>query len=255
MIVTSAAYLLFYRRRTESVLGGPFFEKLFAVTDGDNIESQPTSRAPSPAGEGKRLDGSSRNGSSSALRGVGAAHQAGVGGADETVVSTRTGVDDDLPAYSMRDPLRNTINPQELAANTLESMEVDGDGEVDEGIADIHPALDHDEDSWTALNDHSEPSWSFGNYDKSHRKTGRHGSDVGDEDLFGGDNSSTKVANSSVSDTGEDRMADFGDDNGSGSRAFGTPEEEPLLDVPPMEEEPEQPVAEVMLEDENYKMD
>jgi len=258
VVVTSAAYLLFYRRRTDGTLGGSFFERLLYPSDGDNPESQPTSRAPSPAGEGKRLDGSSRNGSSSALRGVGAAHQAGVGGATNvTVVSTRTGVDDELPAYSTDDPTRNTVNPQELAGDALQSMEMDGDGEIDEGLGDMSTELSYP-GQWSPVNYATEQNWSFGNYRRSQVTTIPPNSDVGDEDLFGGDNSSTKVANSSVSDTGEDRMADFGDDVGTTSGVFGTPDPEsmPLLDVPPaMEEELEQPVAEVMLEDEGYKMD
>ncbi|KAK4694285.1 hypothetical protein P7C71_g3269, partial [Lecanoromycetidae sp. Uapishka_2] len=224
-------------------------------------ESQPTSRATSPAGEGKRLDGSSRNGSSSALRGLGAAHQAGVGGANGTVVSTRTGVDDDLPPYSTDDPLRSTINPQELEANTLESMELDGEGEVvDEGIGDMSTEMSY-HGTWNRSNYSTVQNWSFGDYGTQNLSIppNSDNGDVVDENLFG-ENSSTKVANSSVSDAGENRMADFdNEDVGTTSGAFGTPEEDaiPLLDVPPAMEEIEQPVQEVMLEDDHdaIKMD
>ena len=84
-VVTPAAYFLFYRRRSPLPLGGPILEKI--VEDANNPppepESTPASRSGSPtadSGEGKRLGGSSRNGSSSALIVAGAAHRAGDGG-------------------------------------------------------------------------------------------------------------------------------------------------------------------------------
>ncbi|OTB08608.1 hypothetical protein M426DRAFT_262093 [Hypoxylon sp. CI-4A] len=62
-IVDASAYLLFYRRRSEQPLGGPRFQRIlekFADPDSDS-------------GEDQRLgEGSSRNGSSGALQGVGA---------------------------------------------------------------------------------------------------------------------------------------------------------------------------------------
>lgn len=83
-VVTSAAYLLFYRRRSSVPLGGPFFEQIIdpAVNADEEPETESSSRAESPstrAGEGQRLDGSSRNGSSSALPAA-AVHHAGDGG-------------------------------------------------------------------------------------------------------------------------------------------------------------------------------
>ncbi|PGH23956.1 hypothetical protein AJ80_02018 [Polytolypa hystricis UAMH7299] len=82
-VVTPAAYLLFYRRRSDGPLGGaPLARITEAVHNAapDSEESQPASRSDSPSGEGRRLDGSSRNGSSSAFPGAAAAHQAGDGG-------------------------------------------------------------------------------------------------------------------------------------------------------------------------------
>ncbi|KAI0179967.1 ubiquitin carboxyl-terminal hydrolase-like protein [Hypoxylon sp. FL1284] len=67
-MVDSGAYLLFYRRRSEIALGGPRFQRIleqFEDSDSDNELENP--------GEGRRLDeGSSLNGSSSALQGAGA---------------------------------------------------------------------------------------------------------------------------------------------------------------------------------------
>ncbi|KAI9843617.1 MAG: CSN-associated deubiquitinating enzyme Ubp12 [Sclerophora amabilis] len=101
--VSTAAYLLFYRRRSDRPLGGPTFEK---IIDEANLgsESASSSRAGSPAGDGQRLGDHSRSGSPSDSQeaGVRAPHQqrgtggsAGGGPRLETMKD-----DDDLPAYS-----------------------------------------------------------------------------------------------------------------------------------------------------------
>lgn len=108
-VVTSAAYLLFYRRRSEHPLGGRILQEITesstrAMTDsGDSQdESQGGSSASAPSGEGRRLGGFSRNGSSSALTGVGAAHQAGDGGLRIGAQARTQGDNDEElpPAYS-----------------------------------------------------------------------------------------------------------------------------------------------------------
>ncbi|PGG96817.1 ubiquitin carboxyl-terminal hydrolase 4/11/15 [Blastomyces parvus] len=99
-VVTSAAYLLFYRRRSDVPLGGDY---LATVTESAknrefaDSDSQPDSRARSPSGEGLRLGGSSRNGSSSALTGAGAIHQSGDGGLRGGIQARD---DDSPPEYS-----------------------------------------------------------------------------------------------------------------------------------------------------------
>ncbi|KAI9731265.1 MAG: CSN-associated deubiquitinating enzyme Ubp12 [Claussenomyces sp. TS43310] len=77
-IVSSGAYLLFYRRRSDVPLGGPRFKEIVERYDNP---PQPSEDESEP-GEDQRLDAnSSLHGSSSALIGVGAAHQAnGLGG-------------------------------------------------------------------------------------------------------------------------------------------------------------------------------
>ena len=245
-VVTNAAYLLFYRRRSNHHLGGPNFEWLMAP--GTNTsESPPTSRAPSQAGEGKRLDDSSRNGSSSALRGVGAAHQAGGGGSVGGGVMTgpmRTGIDDDLPAYAESDPNMSntrTIDPRGL------NMEPDLDD--DEGISMAQGPLNY-----------ISPRWSFDRLNDGENEpftTVPHTSD-NDEDLFAGDNSSTKAAGSSFSNGDGDRMLDFQTDEGTTMGPFGTPppDDEVPLDVPLMQDQDEEPVAEVTIsENDEFKMD
>lgn len=236
-VVTNAAYLLFYRRRSVQPLGGHNFEWLMSP-EPDMSESQPTSRGTSQAGEGKRLDDSSHNGSSSALRGVGAAHQAGGGGsASEGIMSgpMRTGVDDDLPAYSEKDPNpdTSTVDPRGL------NMEPDMD--EDEGISMTQGPLNYVS---------PKSDWSFDrlNYGEHEQITAAPHTSDNDEDLFAGDNSSTKAAGSSFSNGDGDRMLDFQTDEGTTMGPFGTPpDDEVRLDVPLMEDQEEEPVAEVTL--------
>lgn len=68
--MTQAAYLLFYRRRSEVPLGGPRFQEIFEKFD--QARATPEDDATSESGEGWRLgQGSSLRGSPSALTGAG----------------------------------------------------------------------------------------------------------------------------------------------------------------------------------------
>lgn len=191
-------------------------------------ESQPTSRNASPTGEGKRLDDSSRIGSSSALRGVGAAHPAGGGG--DGLIARRTGVDDDLPSYSGQE-LDGGHEP------TLETMD------LDEGIGDIYEPLNH------YVPGGLRPSWSFsqiahGSEQLQVVRAPAASEDGSEENLFDGD--STKAASSPSSVVG-DRLADFAEDEGTTSGAFGPPipDDTPIQVEPPLINDEDGPVAEV----------
>lgn len=71
-VVSSSAYLLFYRRRSDVPLGGPRFQEIFNRYDNPNDASDDDE-----SGEDQGLAGnSSHHGSSRALTGVGAARQA-----------------------------------------------------------------------------------------------------------------------------------------------------------------------------------
>ncbi|KAI1375036.1 UCH-domain-containing protein [Hypoxylon crocopeplum] len=81
-IVDPSAYLLFYRRQSEIPLGGPRFQQILEkFMDPDSSDSElPNS------GEGQRLDeGSSQNGSSSALQGAEATRLLGKAGGNSTM--------------------------------------------------------------------------------------------------------------------------------------------------------------------------
>jgi hypothetical protein len=117
-VVTSAAYLLFYRRRSATPLGSPALQQLVQdfrdPTGGaEDTNSDGESRTESPSGQGKgqRLDGSSLSGSSSALVVAEAGRQARGG--------------DGLAALQHSNRARTTID---------DSYDADADGEEDEGI-------------------------------------------------------------------------------------------------------------------------
>ncbi|KAL8775233.1 MAG: hypothetical protein Q9209_000239 [Squamulea sp. 1 TL-2023] len=229
-VVSTAAYLLFYRRRSDHPLGGPFLESIMSGAEDSAADSQPTSDTASPAGEGKRLDDFSRNGSSSALRGVGAAHQAGGGGGGRIV--RRTGVDDDLPSYP----------GIEAPEATLESMD------LDEGIADIYAPL-NPMSPYGSGGIHQ--SWSFSQLENNENqlqivRAPAASENNSEENLFDGD--STKAATSPSSEAG-DRLAEFADDEGTTSGAFGPTSrgDTPLQVGPPLLNDDDGPVAEVTL--------
>ncbi len=233
-VVTPSAYLLFYRRRASQPLGGPFFEQIISAIQNPSFDSHASPRTESPLGEGKRLDDSSRNGSSSVLRGVGAVHQAGGGGSTGGTAERRTGVDDELPGYEGPQP------------GTMETMEL----EEDEGIVGIHgpfPATPY----------RSTPNWSFDSLNNADQEmqgmtqiiAAPPGSDQDpEEDLFD-DGMSAKAASSPSS--GRDRLlADFAEDEGTTAGAFGTPArrgspEDLETVIPPDLEDPDEPVAEL----------
>jgi ubiquitin carboxyl-terminal hydrolase 4/11/15 len=153
-VVTSAAYLLFYRRRSEVPLGGPRFQEIF---DRFNNQAGPDDTM-SESGEGQRLgQGSSRRGSPSASTGAGPAlpresrgwdRRGGGGGDDET----------DMGAWSNQDTLHNSI---------------EGDGE-DEGIG----LSEYDAAGLAGMTSVIGPSnWSFDNLNS------KPGSEVADDDV------------------------------------------------------------------------
>ncbi|KAL9630907.1 MAG: hypothetical protein Q9204_004483 [Flavoplaca sp. TL-2023a] len=229
-VVSNAAYLLFYRRRSDHSLGGPFFESLMNGAEESGVDSQPTSDTASPAGEGKRLDGSSRNGSSSALRGVGVAHQTGGGG--DGLTAKRTGIDDELPSYPGKD----------IQETTLESMD------LDEGIADIYAPLNPGS-PYGSGGIHQ--SWSFSHLENNEGRfqvvrAPAASENNSDEGLFEG--VSTKAATSLSSEAG-DRLAEFADDEGTTSGAFGPAlrGDTPVQVEPPLLNDDDEPVVEVTL--------
>lgn len=108
-VISTAAYLLFYRRRSDNPLGGKLLQEIAeASTRADSDDNLDDSRAGSPSGEGRRLVDSSRNGSTSALVGVGAVHQAGDGGLQAGLqvrsveVNSSEEDDNELPPYEQK---------------------------------------------------------------------------------------------------------------------------------------------------------
>ena len=189
-VVTSSAYLLFYRRRSDLPLGGPALQEIVSEGYQADSESQPPSRSHSPSGEGRRLGDFSRNGSSSALTAAGAAHQAGDGGATTDTAkaqrqATRNGDSDALPGYS------SGLKDGEQSLDG-------GFGDYDEGVGDMSQS---DVGGW---------SFAFAGRPQSQVTAAPPGSFAG-EDLFD-DNNSTKAISSAGSNA-SNRLASAGNDD------------------------------------------
>lgn len=119
--VTRNAYLLFYRRRTPTPLGPKPLQELVLAAENDNTEdpdSEADDDARSRSGNGKRLDASSRNGSSSAF-GHGTAAGAQIRGGGSGPLATTLGpaaADDDL------DDDEGFVDAEEDTANLVDNM-------------------------------------------------------------------------------------------------------------------------------------
>jgi ubiquitin carboxyl-terminal hydrolase 4/11 len=106
-IVSAGAYLLFYRRRSDTPLGGPRFKE---IIDRYNNPPEP-SEDENESGEDQRLVAdSSLRGSSSALTGVGVAHQA-IGGSGGVAMTRSVNL---LASGGVALQNQTTINPADL---------------------------------------------------------------------------------------------------------------------------------------------
>ncbi|KAJ9369323.1 hypothetical protein DTO282E5_5985 [Paecilomyces variotii] len=250
-VITSAAYLLFYRRRSDRPLGGKVLEEIVesatrgGATDSD---SQTDSRAPSPSGEDRRLGGSSRNGSSSALAGVGAAHQAGDGGSQAVtqVRSVEADDDDDMPPGYF-----NGLPSGEQGlehADRLEGMDLE-----DEYFGgEMRP---------NPLNFPTEPLWSFDRASDAHGPSQMTAAPPGsyfdgeDEDLFDDDASNKAVGGGDLSDS-DIRLAALGDSSeGPGASYTDTTfEDSSIQNIPPpldADDDDDLPVIELRVDEED----
>ncbi|MCJ1414649.1 CSN-associated deubiquitinating enzyme Ubp12 [Xylographa parallela] len=203
-VVTSAAYLLFYRRRSSRPLGGPIFEQIVHAANNPPPEeplSQTPSRAGSPsvsAGEVKRLDGFSRNGSSSASHGAEVAHQTGSGSLQDemlTAARIKDNSNSSPPGYS------HNLHDGE---QTLESMEVDEPSAGGHHLADL-----------------TSPTWGFENMTSGTEDNSMH------DNLF---RDCSINANSSTGATDDEDARSLRDFDPAETVQYGTPEVRPLDD-------------------------
>ena len=207
-------------------------------------ESAPGSRSGSPtadSGEGGRLVGSSRNGSSSAFTVAGAAHRAGDGGSalqkryqgasrgdanhQKLTGKMSNDEDDELPGYSAQLPAGH----QNISTDPMD---------IDQDLGSDDPNLS------SSNNPSSSPGWSF-NFleEKSTSQLATIPAGFGnepEEDLFADDAASTRVEGGAGRSTpgmlsdSEDRMADFaGDDEDIENVSFIGPERRGIRESAP----------------------
>ncbi|KAI9768007.1 MAG: Ubiquitin carboxyl-terminal hydrolase 15 [Geoglossum simile] len=206
--VTAAAYLLFYRRRSNRPLGGPLFEKVFY--EQNEAESDSSSQAESPAGDDQCLGDSSHNGSSSAYQGRGASHQE-AGGSDGMNPAEGNDSGKPPPEYSSRIQSGETV----LAGTQL--------------AEDVDEIMEDEEEERHRRDDHA--VWNSENIQRPYRTDGSYMSEIpappaSDEGLVD-DSLSTGAANGSEDEDGpgmdhRDRMKDFNGDEGFNGHSFET---------------------------------
>lgn len=120
-VITTAAYLLFYRRRSTTPLGSSSLQQLVnefrdpGDSEANSDASESRADSPSGSGKGQRLDGSSLNftGSSSALVVAGAGHPPR--GEDGSVAKAQRAIDegyDDADDEGVDMSYRGMIGPQ-----------------------------------------------------------------------------------------------------------------------------------------------
>ncbi|KAK0732880.1 hypothetical protein B0T21DRAFT_291331 [Apiosordaria backusii] len=160
-VVTSAAYLLFYRRRSTEPLGGPKFQEIF-----DKYDSQIASadQDMSDSGEGQRLgQGSSLRGSPSASTGAGLTLPQGKRGlvSDDSDRAGRALVlaDPELPSYQAS--ITNADEDTEMGAALWDQGTLHNsiEGDEDEGIG----LSDYDNAGMAGMTSVIGPSWNFDN--------------------------------------------------------------------------------------------
>jgi ubiquitin carboxyl-terminal hydrolase 4/11/15 len=229
--VTSSAYLLFYRRRSDRPLGGKILEEITesSTRPGSEADSQGESRGPSPSGEGRRLGGSSRNGSSSALAGVGAAHQSGDGGL-RIGTQLKSSNDDSPPEYS-NSPSYGETSFGRTNNGRLEGMNYD--------LAD-----DYGSSASNPFRSTTPPSWSFARASDTHGLSQMMtavlpGENVSDDDFD--DNASNKAVGGGDMSDSDYRMASLIDSPIHEPVAYpGTPMESTIADLPPLDDDDEE---------------
>ncbi|KAJ5742414.1 uncharacterized protein N7511_011433 [Penicillium nucicola] len=150
-MISSNAYLLFYRRRSARPLGNEELQELVESYKSPSADAGDSSDSQSPSGDG--LGASSRNGSSSVLAAAGVTPQAGNGGLRASNVGTEENDDDE---YSTDDDSDTGFENGESEGMTLTNNEDESDHE-DEGVPPQDP-----------FSIFKEPSWSFDQLTEAH---------------------------------------------------------------------------------------
>jgi ubiquitin carboxyl-terminal hydrolase 4/11/15 len=214
-VVSSAAYLLFYRRRSDHMLGGPKLQELINENT-ENGEPESSEDDELESGEGQGLDAkSSLRGSSSALTGVGAAHRAASGSGIGTGTN-KTTVDpqelDALPAYQAHETEDDGAHLLREDAEMNSGLGIRTSIEDDEGIG-----MEYNQDR-TGFNSANQGStWNWGQLDgplinRQFNRVSRSGSEIDCNANSGFDTAGSDVVqhdSSADADSLRGRIEDF----------------------------------------------
>ena len=216
-VVSSAAYLLFYRRRSDKPLGPPYLQKIVREAYEEISRSPESSRAQSPLGEGRRLDDFSRNGSSGALAGAGAGAALlprGAGSVGAMLAKNGDGID-----------LDNEVDA-DTALPPYEDEGISMDTELNYGTENALVPLDA---QYNPRQQHFD-EWNFSNADELGVRVGSDGG------LSDGTATDVAAPGSNIGDDLQDRiMADFSNEDPEGR----TTRQSPVIGQSPMDELPD----------------
>jgi ubiquitin carboxyl-terminal hydrolase 4/11 len=198
-VVTSAAYLLFYRRRSTGPLGPPYLQDIVNAawnpSSEDGADAGTSSRNASPAGNGSRLGGSSRNGSSSAGTGAAVAPLRG-GGSTSGITAGNLA--------------RSEAGVANLDEDEATDVDQDPPPPYDEGYADDEDAygdITNIGEVYAPLYHQSDPVWNF----SAVRNSAANDTD----DVFDETASNAPELGSAGSEDLQSRMMDFPDEMGT----------------------------------------
>jgi ubiquitin carboxyl-terminal hydrolase 4/11/15 len=160
-VVSTSAYLLFYRRRSNGPLGGPNLEQI--IRDYDKDETSEDDEAESGEDQGL-VANSSLHGSSRALTGVGAAHRQANGSNGEQMRTINPHDLDGLPVHDASPIL--TVDAQMNSGLPMESIEDEGI-DMDSGYSNLDfSSLNK------GLNQASISNWNFKGLDELNNNRG-----------------------------------------------------------------------------------
>ncbi|KAH6668752.1 hypothetical protein B0J14DRAFT_566408 [Halenospora varia] len=198
--VSRAAYLLFYRRRSNLPLGGPRFEQIFRNFDKE-MDPQDDD-AEEDSGEEQGLVGNTYlRGSSSALTGVGAAHHRPNLGGDSEMMTVHPASLESLPAYQAHENMDDDSAPL-LVSDTIQNT-IEEDEGIDMGM-NYSNVEDYESPNNNNLGNPLQGNWSFGGLDNLNTRGQVSGTG---SDIDGFDDAASDIVNNNSS-AGPDDLAD-----------------------------------------------
>lgn len=210
-VVTQAAYLLFYRRRSDKPLGGPRSKQILDAYDNsqDSLEEDT-----GDSGEDRGLGGNTfLNGSSSALTGVGAAPRRPNLGSASTGMNTISPAHlESLPAYKSHEEIDDDAAPiladDAIMNDGLPISSIEEDEGIDLGEDGMtYNNMNYMESASAGPTDYNISQWNFDGLANQRGQV----SGTGSDDVEDGASDRVNMNSSASDGSREDRLRDFED--------------------------------------------